>query len=92
MVSFCTRHSWPTGYLLKDAIRIHHQPDSGSGPGSGFGLAAVNVWMPNIPKRWQTRPGLAESMRDGLAVPILSDGAIFDLAVGHPQPLAQAMA
>lgn len=40
----------------------------------------------------QTRPGLAESIKSGLAVPILSDEAILDLVLpGHP-PLCQAYA
>lgn len=40
----------------------------------------------------QTRPGLIESIKSGLAVPILSDEAILDLALpGHP-PLGAAYA
>jgi hypothetical protein len=40
----------------------------------------------------QNRPGLAKSIKDGLAVPILSDEAIFDLILpGHPS-LAEAYA
>ena len=44
--------------------------------------------MKNLRGQSQIRPGLAESVRNGRAVPILSDGAIFDLAVEHRQPLA----
>jgi hypothetical protein len=48
--------------------------------------------MKDLRKESQTRPGLAENIRKGLAVPILSDEAVFDLAVEGHQPLAQAYA
>ena len=48
--------------------------------------------MKDLRKQGQTRSGLAESIRSGRAVPILSDEAIFDLVLeGHPS-LAQEYA
>ncbi len=41
--------------------------------------------MRDLRQQRQTRPGLMESIKSGLAVPILSDEAIFDLVLeGHP--------
>jgi len=48
--------------------------------------------MKDLRKQLQTRPGLAENIWNGLAVPILSDEAVFVLAVEGHQPLAQAYA
>lgn len=48
--------------------------------------------MRDLRQQHQPRPGLIESIKSGLAVPILSDEAIFDLVLpGHP-PLARAYA
>ena len=48
--------------------------------------------MKDLRQQRQTRPGLTESIKSGLAVPILSDEAIFDLVLpGHPS-LAEAYA
>lgn len=48
--------------------------------------------MRDLRQSKQTRPGLAESIKSGLAVPIISDEAIFDLVLpGHPS-LAQEYA
>jgi hypothetical protein len=48
--------------------------------------------MRDLRQQRQSRPGLIESIKSGLAVPILSDEAIFDLVLpGHP-PLAEAYA
>ena len=48
--------------------------------------------MKDLRQQRQTRPGLTESIKSGLAVPILSDEAIFDLVLpGHPS-LAQEYA
>jgi hypothetical protein len=48
--------------------------------------------MKDLRQQRQTRPGLTESIKSGLAVPILSDEAIFELVLpGHPS-LAEAYA
>lgn len=48
--------------------------------------------MKDLRQHRQIRPGLMESIKSGLAVPILSDEAIFDLVLeGHPS-LAEAYA
>jgi hypothetical protein len=48
--------------------------------------------MKDLRKQSQTRPGLAENIRNGLAVPILSDEAVFDLVVESHRPLARTCA
>ena len=48
--------------------------------------------MKDLRQQRQPRPGLTDSIKSGLAVPILSDEAIFDLVLpGHPS-LAEAYA
>lgn len=48
--------------------------------------------MRDLRQNRQTRPGLAESIKSGLAVPILSDEALLDLAIPGHATLAEAYA
>lgn len=48
--------------------------------------------MKDLRARRQSRPGLVESIKSGLAVPILSDEALLDLALPSHTALAQAYA
>jgi hypothetical protein len=48
--------------------------------------------MKDLRKQASTRPGLIESIKNGLAVPVLSDEAIFDLVLADHSPLAQEYA
>ncbi len=48
--------------------------------------------MKDLRQQRQARPGLIESIKNGSAVPILSDEAIFDLVLPGHAPLAQAYA
>ena len=48
--------------------------------------------MKDLRQQRKTRPGLAENIKKGLAVPILSDEAIFDLVLPGHLSLAEAYA